>query len=58
MMDCYEGCEDCDNPVCTCSDLSLNEDYQNCKSDIANKWLNCNIACGEPEIKGHGYPGI
>ena len=56
MVDCYQGCENCDNPICTCFDLSENENYQNCKSDIGNKWINCFIACGQSEIIGSGSP--
>lgn len=34
--ECYDGCEDCDNPICggtnSCKNLELYIDYQVCKS--------------------------
>ena len=34
--ECYDGCEDCDNPICggtnSCKNLELYLDYQVCKS--------------------------
>ena len=54
MMNCYEGCENCENPICSCSNLTLNEDYLNCKADFGIKWTNCIVACDELAIKGLG----
>ena len=47
--ECYDGCEDCDNPICggtnSCKNLELYLDYQVCKSIESEILGDCVTSC-------------
>ena len=47
--ECYDGCEDCDNPICggtnSCKNLELYIDYQVCKSIESELLGDCVTDC-------------
>ena len=54
MAECYDGCDECLNPICKCSEFDQNEDYINCSTGIALKLFQCMITCDQPNISGFG----
>ena len=49
MANCYEGCSNCDNSICSCSaaNLSGNEDFQVCYAQVSTDHAECVAGCDD-----------
>ena len=42
---CPDGCNNCLNPVCTCSDPAENNDFINCENYLKEEYISCLDNC-------------
>ena len=46
---CPKGCEDCENSICECQDLSNSPSYKVCEKQVKENFENCTLDCRETD---------
>ena len=49
LSGCYNGCEDCLNPICYCQDYQTDSDYKDCKFEVQDNLFECLLQCDNME---------